>query len=68
MASILGESINKLISSKVITPFILKWKETKINPTQKEAKEITYLKETRSSKRQKRLPASMKNDFLWTKD
>jgi hypothetical protein len=74
IAKQLGESINNLTSRKENAPVTLKWEETKKEPTQKETKEkITTdvikepnLQETRSSKRQKRIPATMNDDFLWT--
>jgi hypothetical protein len=51
----------------------LKWEENQKDPTQKEAKEkLTNdvnkepsLKEIRTSKRQKRNPATRNEDFLW---
>lgn len=75
MAKLLGESINKPISREENTPIRLKWKGTKEEPTPKDAKEIITnddikepnLQDTRSSKRQKRTPATMNDDFLWSK-
>jgi hypothetical protein len=73
MAKLIGENIKKLMSRKEDTPFILKCEENQKDPTQNEAKEkLTNdvnkepnLKEVRSSKRQKRNPATRNEDFLW---
>jgi hypothetical protein len=54
----------------------LKWEENQKDPTQKEVKEKLSndankepnLKEIRSSKRQKRNPATRNGDFLWIKE
>jgi len=72
MAKLIGNNIKKLMSRKEETPFILKWEENQNTLLRKKVRkkltnDITKdhnLKEVRTSKRQKRNPATRNENFL----
>jgi hypothetical protein len=70
MAVFLGQNIKALKAKHDKSPLVLKWVETQIDLNQGEAENLisekeSLNKEVRLSKRVKRNPVNINNDFLW---